>query len=397
MALTSVRSSVEAFLAALDAFDPDLVDLDGCAAAVTMLSRVERVVRAKKAHAARRATYGGVRGRDGSPDAAHWLAQQSGESVSAARAAIETVEALRDCPATRDAVASGDLSLAQAKEIASAELARPGSEDELIALARRTPMATLRDEARKKRLAGVDADELHRRQHRRRRFRTWTNDIGNLAFTGELPPDVGVPIVNRLDAETDRLWRAARRAAGGCGEVVEPREAYAADALAAALAGEGRGHHRTADVVIVVDLKAWRRGEAADGEVCHIVGGGGIPVAVARRLAVDAFFKAIIHDGENILTVAHLGRHMKAELRTALDVGPPPDLAGVTCCEAGCGRRHGLQWDHVDPVANNGPTRYSNLKPRCIPHHREKTERDRRAGLLGPRRSESPGSGGPAP
>ena len=54
----------------------------------------------------------------------------------------------------------------------------------------------------------------------------------------------------------------------------------------------------------------------------------------------------------------------------------------MTCCEEGCGRRHHLEWDHVDPVANKGPTAYKNLRPRCWPHHREKTEQDRRAGLL---------------
>jgi hypothetical protein len=33
-------------------------------------------------------------------------------------------------------------------------------------------------------------------------------------------------------------------------------------------------------------------------------------------------------------------------------------------------------------VANQGPTSYKNLNPKCRPHHWEKTEQDRRAGLL---------------
>jgi hypothetical protein len=36
-------------------------------------------------------------------------------------------------------------------------------------------------------------------------------------------------------------------------------------------------------------------------------------------------------------------------------------------------------------VANHGPTQLSNLAARCYKDHLEKTERDRRAGLLGPR------------
>jgi hypothetical protein len=111
------------------------------------------------------------------------------------------------------------------------------------------------------------------------------------------------------------------------------------------------------------------------------VGAGPIPVSVAKALEGDAFFKAVPHDGIDIATVCHLGRHIPAELRTALELGAPPDFDGVTCSEPGCGRRHGLEWDHTDPVANGGPTSYKNLRPQCWPHQ-DKTEQDRRAGLL---------------
>ena len=108
-----------------------------------------------------------------------------------------------------------------------------------------------------------------------------------------------------------------------------------------------------------------------------------MPVEVARRTGSDAFVKAVVHDGVRIESVAHFGRHIPAELRTALELGPAPDFDGVTCVEENCGRRHGLEWDHVDPVANGGATSYENIKPRCWPHHRAKTDRDRAAGLLG--------------
>jgi hypothetical protein len=90
----------------------------------------------------------------------------------------------------------------------------------------------------------------------------------------------------------------------------------------------------------------------------------------------------VLHDGVAVHTVAHFGRHIKAELRTALNLGDPPGFEGVSCCEPECDRRYHLEWDHVDPVANHGPTSLVNLKPRCTPHHVEKTERDRAAGLL---------------
>jgi hypothetical protein len=108
---------------------------------------------------------------------------------------------------------------------------------------------------------------------------------------------------------------------------------------------------------------------------------------VLGRRSWHAFAKAVVVRGTNIDTVAHFGRRMSAELRTALELRPPPRLAGAVCIEEGCDRRHDLDWDHDDPVANGGVSSYENLKPRCKPDHWEKTERDRRAGLLGGSRS----------
>jgi hypothetical protein len=195
---------------------------------------------------------------------------------------------------------------------------------------------------------------------------------------GAILPEIGIPFLNRLDAETDRLRRQAKAE----GRDLEARGAYAHDAFAAMLDGAGKGKARSADMVIVCDLRAYRRGHAHGGEPCHIVGGGPVPVSQAKELAKDAFLKVVLHDGVDIATVCHLGRHISAELRTALELGAPPDFDGVTCGVEGCGRRYGLQWDHVDPVANQGPTSYKNLKPKCWPHHQEKTAQDRRAGLL---------------
>ena len=132
--------------------------------------------------------------------------------------------------------------------------------------------------------------------------------------------------------------------------------------------------------MIVCDLRAYRRGHTHDGEQCHLVGGGPIPVSLARQLSKVAFLKAVLHDGVNIHTVKHFGRHIPAELRTALELGPLPDLDGVTCSEEGCDRRYGLEWDHDNPVANGGETSYENLGPKCEPHHWDKTERDSKAG-----------------
>jgi hypothetical protein len=295
----------------------------------------------------------------------------AGASPSEARVALETVADAP--PATAAALASGELSLAQAREVVAAERAAPGSEAALLRVARSESLRGLKDAARKVRVAAIDVEELHRRQRLARSVRHWRDELGMVCFAGALTPEVGVPFVTRLDAETDRMRRAGGR--------VEPREAYAAEAFAALVSGGGGGRGARADVVYVCDVRAARRGHAHPGEPCHVVGGGPVPVSLIDDVA-DPFVKAVLHDGVRIETVAHYGRHIPAHLRTALELGAVPELDGVRCVELGCHRRYGLEWDHVDPVANGGRTELANLVPRCWPHHREKTERDRRAGLL---------------
>ncbi|MFN2556960.1 MAG: hypothetical protein ABR592_08825 [Nitriliruptorales bacterium] len=117
-----------------------------------------------------------------------------------------------------------------------------------------------------------------------------------------LPPELGAPLVNRIDAQTDREYRRAWRQGGR-----ESRAAYAADALVKLLSGQGAGSPSRADVVVVVDLEALRRGHPQDGERCHFPGVGPLPADLARRMASDAFLKAVVVDGCEIKKVKHFG------------------------------------------------------------------------------------------
>jgi hypothetical protein len=370
--------AAQALRAALGGFEPALLSGDDCAAVVEELAAVEKACAAARARAAVRAERCGAHQRLGFTDAAEWLARTAGSSAGEARVALDTATAVETCPKTQEALVAGLISLTQAKEITRAEAERPGSEAELLGVARQASLTMLKDAARKKRLEAVDPADLHRRQVQARELRHWQDDLGMVWLRGALPPEVGIPFVNRLDAETDRVRRLARRDGA-----VEPRSAHAADAFVKLVAEGGKGKANRADLVVVCDLGAYRRGHVHDDERCHLVGGGPVPVSVARDIGSDdAFVKAVLHDGVKIDTVAHFGRHLGAELRTALELGHAPDFDGVRCIEAGCGRRYGLEWDHVDPRANQGVTSYENLEPRCWPHHREKTERDRRTGLL---------------
>jgi uncharacterized protein DUF222/HNH endonuclease len=363
-----------ALRSALAEFDPALVAGDDAALIAEELAVTEKACAAARARAAVRAAECRSHERRGFPDAAEWLARAAGSSRGEAQAAMATASALAPGSPTASALAAGDVSLKQAQVIARTEAECPGAEAELVELAKRSSLAALEDEGRRRRLAAADPEELHRRQHRAREFRHWRDREGMTRLAGMLPPTVGVALMNRLDDETDRIRRAATEP--------EPRPAHAADALVAMMNGAGSGKRSSTDLVLVCNLTAFRRGHAHEGERCHIVGGGPLPVPVARRLAEDAFLKVVLHDGVRIDTVVHFGRHIPAELRTALELGPPPRFDGVECAEQGCGRRYGLEWDHVDPLAHGGPTSYDNLAARCWPHHRAKTGRDRQAGLL---------------
>jgi len=364
-----------ALRSALAEFDPAVVTGDDAALIAEQLAVTEKACAGARARAAVRAAACHSHERRGFPDAADWLARAAGSSRGEAQAAMATASAVPPSSPTGAAWAAGEVSLRQAQVIARTEAECPGAEDELLEMAMRSSLAALEDEGRRRRLAAADPEELHRRQHRARQFRHWRGADGMIRLAGALPPTVGVPLMNRLDTETDRIRRAAADP--------EPRAAHAADALVGMLSGAGTGRRSSTDLVLVCHLDAYRRGHAHEGEPCHVVGGGPLPVPVVRRLAEDAFLKVVLHDGVRIETVAHFGRHIPAELRTALEVGSPPRFDGAECVEEGCGRRYGLEWDHVDPVAHGGPTSYDNLAARCWPHHRAKTERDRQAGLLG--------------
>lgn len=384
---------VRALRAALVSFEPGACSPEDCAVLVEELAGLEKVSGAARVRAAARVGASGGHRERGFADVADWLARATGASSSAAKSALVTTAAVEKHPEVDQALRAGDLSMAQAQELVKTEATCPGSAADLLGVATGQSLKTLRDEARARRARSIDPQELHRRQQEAREFRHWRTALGTVGFAGELPPEVGVPFVNRLEAETDRLWRKARRhgdleesPAKETGRKEPRRPALAADAFVGMIEDGGRGKARIADLVIVCDLRAYRRGHAEGDEVCHIVGGGPVPVSVAREVGGDAFLKAVLHDGTKIGTIAHFGRRVPAVLRTALELGPPPDFDGLACTAPGCDRRFHLQQDHIDPVANGGVTALANYQPLCFVHHQMKTEEDRRAGRLGQRR-----------
>src|SRR4051812_25745415 len=123
-------------------FEADRWSGDDCARLAEELARAAKACSAASARAAARA----IACNAGDVE---WVARTTGATPGQARDSLTTTRALSECPATRDAVASGAVSMVQAREIVRAQAAVPGSEDALLKVAETRGMAGLREEARR--------------------------------------------------------------------------------------------------------------------------------------------------------------------------------------------------------------------------------------------------------
>jgi hypothetical protein len=371
--VTEVKATLDRFAAAFDAAacsGAEAVEL------VTELSAVRRLVEGLLARALARVDATAAHSHGNDRDAAALGARLLGVPVGEARSMLQTGARLRELPALDAAVRSGTVSARQAGMIADAARANPGAETELVAVAAQG-MVPLQDACVRARAEAEDPEARAARQRAARCMRMWTAADGMLEGRFRLQPEMGGQLKAELEDLTRRIFRARRRS----GEH-EPLEAYAADALVEAVcasrAGDADPKSRRrggAQVHVVIDHGALVRGAAVPGESCEIPGVGPVSVAWARDLLGDAFLTAVIKKGRDITTVAHLGRHVPAELRTALIV------AGRECDVEGCHLRGYLELDHSEiDHAKGGPTAFWNLKWKCWIHHRRKSAGER----LGP-------------
>ncbi len=181
----------------------------------------------------------------------------------------------------------------------------------------------------------------------------------------KVTPEVGGAIKAVIDHGTKKHFRAARKSGA-----YESQDAYAADALADSIVGDSKTEKAGGwSAHVLIDHEALVRGHTIAGERCEIPGVGPVSVEWARNLLGTAFVTAIINKGKDITTVAHLGRHIPAELRTAMIV------SGRECSIGGCSGREYLELDHCETDhAKGGPTAWHNLAWLCSIHHTRKTQ-----------------------
>ena len=363
-----IAQSLELMRAGVAELDPDALDGREARRVVEQCAEIKKL-----AEAATTLTVPRVRqtaawaGAGFHRDAATWLASLSGTSVGAARATLDTAEKVVELPATQAAMRAGRLSGAQANEVVGAASADPDTERELLRSAERDGMKTLKDRcARVRAAARTDEMANYERIRKARAIRHFEDPDGTGRIDVRGPVDATARIMAHLVPFEKELFAAARTTGD-----YERSEAYAFDALVA-MADASTGERAPAkssgaDTTVVVRLDAAAlRGWTEPGEVCEIVGTGPIPVAVALRMAQDAFFKAIVTDGVDVHSVVHLGRNVPAVLETALAE------RYSQCVVEGCDVSRHLETDHNVPWSEGGPTRLSNLNPLCKYHHRYK-------------------------
>ena len=409
MMFQSLRDMATGLRSALADLDPERLSGPDAARLLEVFSEIEKLAAGGRLLAARRVESSNVWRRRGHRSAAAHVAEATGTGMGPAITTLQAARQLGSLPVTEEAIREGRLSETQVKEIAGAAILQPEAEKTLVETAQNQPLTMLKLRCRRVKAVGQGEHGTYDAIRRGRYLRNWTDGDGAVRFDAKLTPDEGARLVAAVRAESGRLAGQAHRAG-----VDEPLRAIAADALVRLACGavdvvpadgrreRGRGGPRppgdgghasagreggpSAMVHVRVDHQALVRGHLEPGEICEIPGIGPIPVAAARRLAVDSILSVLVTNGTDVTTVAHAGRTIPASIRRALIERDP------TCVVPGCDVRQGLEIDHVEPFALGGATTLANLVRLCHWHHYLKTyQRHRLTPAGGGWRWEPPG------
>jgi hypothetical protein len=360
---------IEALARFVADLDPDTVPTDDAPGLWLAGDHVERLGAAVKVLLARRVDDSKHWKETGDASAAHWIARQSGTTITAGKRIVTTSNRLSELDRTGTALRAGQLSTQQTELIADAAAQDPESESGLLEAARCQSLAELRETCgRVKAAADPDPEARYRRIHRNRRLRQGTTADGAWTLHMRGPVDAGAGLNAVLGPVIDEMFRAARTEGRR-----EPREAYAFDALCELV---NRANHPTESsskrpnpkylALLRVDFQALVRGQVDGEELCEITGLGPVPVSVARGLLGDAILKLVITKGVDVAHVTHLGRGPTVAQQIALRWRSP------MCVVQGCYRTD-IEHDHGPDWAHTHRTRVDELENKCGHHHRLKT------------------------
>ena len=344
----------------------EVADLEAREAAriVEQCAEAERLLAALRVMAAATLEDKALWRREGFRSVGQWMAFITGTAPGAAIASIEMAGRLADLPLVAEAFRAGQLSEAQAREIADVAIEVPDAEEQLLEAAGKLTLRSLQEECRRvESAAAVDEDDRYRQVHRRRHIRAWTDRYGFGRMSLRTTADELARIMGEIDRRSDEIVVEAIK-----GRWFESREAHRVDALLdLLLTNDDSANAPTSMVHVVVDYEALMRGHTVAGEKCEIPGFGPIPVTLARQMSEDAILKVLLTKGVDVVAVAHGGYTIPSHLRTALEVRDPK------CIVPGCDVRRRLQKDHRNAFGRTQVTKLEDLAHLCRFHHYLKT------------------------
>ena len=165
------------------------------------------------------------------------LARSAGLSRRDAAGQVQTAQSLQSMPAVRDAVETGQISVANAKTLARASAktsaAQVNGDAELLEKAAEMAPEQFSREAGRWAVKRQDdgGEGEYRRQRARRRLSIWDGDDGMVHLRGELDPVTGAKVRKRFLLEAERLRRLDLHSPGGEKRSLNQRMADALDTL----------------------------------------------------------------------------------------------------------------------------------------------------------------------
>jgi hypothetical protein len=167
-----------------------------------------------------------------------------------------------------------------------------------------------------------------------------------------------------LEAAATARWKAAGS------KDPTPLEAHRLDAFIDLVAngGDGSSPGARVETLVVIDAAALKRGSTQGEEICEIEGIGVVSVAAAVELLGQGGLRYLVKEGFDIKTVTKATRAIAQCIEAALIV------RDRSCCVHPCGKRRGLERDHVHlAYKDDGASELDNLVRLCPEHHALKT------------------------
>ncbi len=337
----------------------DLIDITTDALEVFLADTEARIAQARAAQMAvlveldRRQVPTG----DGCRTLAEWVTGRLDLAPETARNLAYTTRALADLPATRRALANGELTFDRAAQLS--RTATAATEDSDLEHAARFDIAGLRRQAaRRRRLTPVD--ERHGYLSRAVMLQPNLDEsVWNLwgtlpGYDGRLVEKALLERGDHLPTGPDPHNRAQRSA--------DALVSIAQDSLTAATGTEPRNGSATPLVTVFVDATEAAPTSAETG--AWVAEGPRVGPATLQRILCEGTVEVIARsENGQPLAVGHASRAIPPKLRRFVVA------RDGNCAADGCSSRYRLQPHHMVPWSHGGPTEPNNLTTLCWYHH----------------------------